>query len=343
MNTKTEPIETQKAGTPGATWRAEGKEDPHGDRYNCERAELCLGSFTDDELANYAFMNYDVRPSVQDLISGNGHSPIAIMTAVKDRIRWLSRKLEEAVAYNATRTDELMAAAAVHGGEAVGYFQNLGSSISQVSDEYKDEPDVFPLYTTPQPAIAVKADNKVLLDARRYRRLQILGAAPFGSDNLFAGTVLRFQGLDAFLDADLKSQSSRGEAQPIDASIHEIVALQATSPSAPIAEGDEQVGLPVTQEPKYTTDGHSIINRASGEAIPHDEPVFIFRARDRHAIMVLDEYCDRLGIYSDEEKNAHRKAVIQRIKDFSAFAKQHPDRMKEPDTAAPVDSVEERL
>lgn len=90
--------DTVQPKTPGATWRANGEPDPHDDRYDCERAGLCMGSLTDDELANAAFMNYDVRPSFQDVIDGKAFSPIVYMTAVKDRIRWLSRALEKAQA-----------------------------------------------------------------------------------------------------------------------------------------------------------------------------------------------------------------------------------------------------
>lgn len=79
--------------TPAANWREIGQADPHGSDYNCERAKLCMGNLTDDELANGAFMNYDRRPPIQSVISGRAHMPIAWMTAVKDRIRWLSRKL----------------------------------------------------------------------------------------------------------------------------------------------------------------------------------------------------------------------------------------------------------
>ena len=82
--------------TLGATWRAKGEADPHGARYNCERAALTLGTLTDDELANGAFLAYDRQPSVEELLSGKGFTPIVWMTAVKDRIRWLSRKLAEA-------------------------------------------------------------------------------------------------------------------------------------------------------------------------------------------------------------------------------------------------------
>lgn len=70
--------------------------DPHGKRYECERTELCMGFLSDDELANEAFLNYDSRPTPDQLLAGTHFLPIAYMTAVKDRIRWLSRKLKEA-------------------------------------------------------------------------------------------------------------------------------------------------------------------------------------------------------------------------------------------------------
>ncbi|MGA0610071.1 hypothetical protein [Caldimonas sp. KR1-144] len=82
--------------TPSAEWRAAGEPDPHGDRYDCERAALAMGNLTDDVLANEAFLNYNARPPLQDLLSGSAIPPIAWMTAVKDRIRWLSRALEKA-------------------------------------------------------------------------------------------------------------------------------------------------------------------------------------------------------------------------------------------------------
>jgi len=53
-----------------------------------------MGELTDDELANGVYMNYDVRPDPRDIIAGKALSPIAWVTAAKDRIRWLSRKLE---------------------------------------------------------------------------------------------------------------------------------------------------------------------------------------------------------------------------------------------------------
>ncbi len=85
-------------------------------------------------------------------------------------------------------------------------------------------------------------------------------------------------------------------------------------------------GLSLEQEPKYTVRGGKIFNRASGEAIPDDEPVFIFRARDKQAAYALISY---LTVCVDPE---HVSAVTKRIQDFCRFENQHPSRMKEPDT-----------
>lgn len=77
-----EPAEGREpvASTPGARWRENGEPDPHGEVYDCERAKLAHGEMTDDALANAIY-----------LISAPGH--IAIQTAAKERIRWLSRQL----------------------------------------------------------------------------------------------------------------------------------------------------------------------------------------------------------------------------------------------------------
>lgn len=80
------------------------------------------------------------------------------------------------------------------------------------------------------------------------------------------------------------------------------------------------------QEPKYEfRDGH-VFNRASGEMIPEDEPVMVFRARDIHALPMIYYY---LSSITDPE---HVEAVRRRARDFGDFQANHPDRMKEPDT-----------
>jgi hypothetical protein len=92
----------------------------------------------------------------------------------------------------------------------------------------------------------------------------------------------------------------------------------------------------LAQEPKYRFEGGRVINRASGEAIPLDEPVFVFRARDIWAALALSRYANQVG---DQQ---HREAIRARVADFRNFAAEHPERMKEPDTdtgASPSPSV----
>jgi len=89
-------------GTPSSMHSVLGDKDDFADLLNQERSDLVMGSMTDDELANYAFLHYDQRPDLQHILAGTAHSPIKIMTGVKERIRWLSRKLEEAQTQIAT-------------------------------------------------------------------------------------------------------------------------------------------------------------------------------------------------------------------------------------------------
>ena len=95
--------------TPSSHWSADGKPDPLGNTYDCERAGLRMGNLTDDELANGAFLNYDQPLNVAGILAGTCHSPIAWMTAVKDRIRWLSRSLEKVAAERDALAAELKA------------------------------------------------------------------------------------------------------------------------------------------------------------------------------------------------------------------------------------------
>lgn len=86
------------AATPGARWAADGQADPHGRQYDCERAALTLGHYTDDELANAVFLHGNEQPSMAALAAGEALPGIAYLTAAKDRIRWLSRSLAAALA-----------------------------------------------------------------------------------------------------------------------------------------------------------------------------------------------------------------------------------------------------
>ena len=83
--------------TPAAKWREEGQADPHGDHYNCQRAALTLGELTDDELANGVFLHGNEPLNINALLrkTPGYHSAVVWLNAGKDRIRWLSRALEE--------------------------------------------------------------------------------------------------------------------------------------------------------------------------------------------------------------------------------------------------------
>lgn len=85
------------------------------------------------------------------------------------------------------------------------------------------------------------------------------------------------------------------------------------------------------QEPKYKIDNGTLVNRQSGEPIPSDEPVIVFRARDFYAIDVLNAYLSKIRLPE------HAKAVRYRIAQFHQWAKEHPERMKEPDTQLTAD------
>lgn len=97
-------VKEQPIATPSSHWSQDGQSDPHGGRYDCERAGLIMGSFSDDELANGAYLNYDRVPSVGALIAGKAFSPMMWMTGVKDRIRWLSRQLQRFIDAQAVAT-----------------------------------------------------------------------------------------------------------------------------------------------------------------------------------------------------------------------------------------------
>ena len=86
------------------------------------------------------------------------------------------------------------------------------------------------------------------------------------------------------------------------------------------------VGWPLTQDEKYTTDGLYIINRETLEAIPHDEPIFILRARDKLALKVLEFY------HSIVAGADHIRFIGKAIQQFKAFSQLYPKRMKLPDT-----------
>ena len=78
-------------------------------------------------------------------------------------------------------------------------------------------------------------------------------------------------------------------------------------------------------ELKYEAVDGRLVNRVTGQAIPEDEPVFIFRAKDKMAAGAMAVY---RGVLPFGE---HRSNVDKVIEAFREFAENKPERMKNPD------------
>jgi len=77
-------------------------------------------------------------------------------------------------------------------------------------------------------------------------------------------------------------------------------------------------------ERKYEIKDGKIVKRRNEVPIPDDEPLFIFRAKDRKALAALVAYnmiCDKIK---------QRESITKSIFDFREFQEKHPERMGEP-------------
>jgi len=82
------------------------------------------------------------------------------------------------------------------------------------------------------------------------------------------------------------------------------------------------------EDRKFKVEDGRIVNRFSGEPIPDDEPIFFFRARDKHALEVLRYY--KVVCRDDGCTDWHLGMLRDAIQDFERFKNDHPDRMKQP-------------
>jgi hypothetical protein len=79
------------------------------------------------------------------------------------------------------------------------------------------------------------------------------------------------------------------------------------------------------QEPKYgVNENGELYNLETGSVIPDDEPVFILRARDIHAVDTLEFYFQQCHV------EGHKQVVSNRIQQFYDFADKNQDRMRYP-------------
>lgn len=168
--------------TPANHWSGKGEPDPHGTSYDCERAELTLGHYADDELANGAFMNYDRVLSFDTMVNPKEGQfmPIVWMTAVKDRIRWLSRALVRKSKY----ANDLKVALA----STVKELQDLNASFHRDGE--------WPAVTTGKAALALKDDDVIDLTEQKrpiQDRIKVRGrthAGRYPSLRIISGTQL---------------------------------------------------------------------------------------------------------------------------------------------------------
>lgn len=88
--------------------------------------------------------------------------------------------------------------------------------------------------------------------------------------------------------------------------------------------------IEIKGEPKYVIDAETgqVYNRITGNPIPLDEPVVLFRAQDRHLPAVLEHY-QQLCTTSEEE---HRRAIQLRLDEVVTWQQCNPLRVKTPDT-----------
>ena len=79
---------------------------------------------------------------------------------------------------------------------------------------------------------------------------------------------------------------------------------------------------------KFSIDGERVVKTANREPIPDDEPLFLVRARDRLALPLLRMYLELSR--ADACNDYHFAKLNRTISDFAEFAKNHPERMKQP-------------
>lgn len=79
---------------------------------------------------------------------------------------------------------------------------------------------------------------------------------------------------------------------------------------------------------KFEIGGGQLVFRSTGEAIPEDEPVFVLRGIDKHALSILRVYQSSMRPVTD-----NWKGVQKVMDDFTGFRVAHPDRMKPTDEA----------
>lgn len=146
--------------------------------------------------------------------------------------------------------------------------------------------------------------------------------------------VLRFANVMAEMKNEVSLQQRLARllpninTTPMEEVVAQVIAL--------VRENDAQV-VHATQDPKYSIRNNRLINAERNEDIPLDEPGFWIRARDLHGEAGVHGYAMIVGraAADGDVPVAHLHAVRRRVEDFAEFRKNHPERMKQPDTDPP--------
>ncbi len=91
----------------------------------------------------------------------------------------------------------------------------------------------------------------------------------------------------------------------------------------PTSEGSERVMQHLTDALEAR-----LVKLGTDDVIPPDEPVMIFRGRDRLAVKMIEFY--RELSLEDGCTAFHLDGIDNRLDAFETFALEHPDRMKQP-------------
>lgn len=75
-------------------------------------------------------------------------------------------------------------------------------------------------------------------------------------------------------------------------------------------------------------DNVEIVKTSNGEIVPHDEPLFLIRGRDHLAVNLLRVYLAQCE--SDDCTQWQIDSLKREIDRFEKFAREHPERMKQP-------------
>jgi hypothetical protein len=81
-------------------------------------------------------------------------------------------------------------------------------------------------------------------------------------------------------------------------------------------------------DPKYHIENETIVKTLTDEPVPDDEPLILFRARDRLALPMMRIY--KVLSEMDGCTDYHIAGVNAVINAFLDFRIKHPERMKQP-------------